>query len=270
MKVLSVAIIAFCVFLASFVILEKGNQGDVKREGKSELQINEEKSIISRSALPYTDEAVEDGPKNAPNSPDPISPFPKPALPLRLLALFQTYDQSQATAVILHPDIGAYRYHVGEEIDRGRILAAILPDRILVREGRDITVLHLEPLSVMPGESTEENSDDVIANIPLSEAEQKKQNILKHFDLYPVSDSTASGYIIGDKFPEDAAKSTGVKPGDVLISVNGYPVGEENSDYLAWISFQTTQKASVVVSRDGKEFVIYYPDDVMQPGGGEG
>src|SRR5690606_2726848 len=133
-------------------------------------------------------------------------------------------------------DIGAYRYHVGDEIDNGRELAAILPDRILVKVGEDRQVFHLEPLSV--GAAGQEGSayQDSALDMPLSEAEQKKQNILKHFDLHPVSDSMPAGYIIGDKFPEETAKSTGVQPGDVLISVNGYPVGEDSSDYLAWIS----------------------------------
>lgn len=262
MKVLGAAIIAFCLSLVSFVVLENKHPGDEKREEGAEAPDNEEKSIISRSLFPLIEKTPSAKiPLFSP--PEPASPLPKPGLPLRLLALFQTYDQAQASAVILHPDIGAYRYHVGDEIDRTRTLAAILPDRILVREGDSIEVFHLEPLSVAFAEQLENEDENAVLSMPLSEAEQKKQNILKHFDLYPVSDSVPAGYIVGDKFPEDAAKSTGVKPGDVLVSVNGYPVGEDNSDYLAWISFQTTQKASVVISRDGKEFVIYYPEDVL-------
>lgn len=261
MKVLGIAIIAFCLSLASFVVLEIENQADAIGKVRSDAPVSDKKSIISDSLLSHIAEDHLDKPSE-PERSALINPLPRPGAPLRLLALFQTYDQARASAVILHPDIGAYRYHVGEEIDRGRILAAILPDRILVKASGDIDVFYLEPLSVVVAEEDADNHEDAVT-VPLSEAEQKKRNILKHFDLHPVSESLPSGYIIGDKFPEDATNRTGVKPGDILISVNGYPVGEDNSDYLAWLSFQTTQKASVVISRDGEEFVIYYPDDVM-------
>ncbi|KAF0806801.1 hypothetical protein A167_03130 [Alcanivorax sp. S71-1-4] len=262
MKVSGAVIIAFCLSLVSFVMLENRHPDEGKGEGATEAPDNEEKSIISDSLFPLVEKAPAAKLPSS-NLPELASPLPKPGSPLRLLALFQTYDQARASAVVLHPEIGAYRYHVGDQIDRTRVLAAILPDRILVREGESMEVFHLEPLSAASAALPESEDERAVLSVPLSEAEQKKQNILKHFDLYPVSDSMPSGYIVGDKFPEDAAKNTGVRPGDVLVSVNGYPVGEDNSDYLAWISFQTTQKASIVISRDGEEFVIYYPEDIL-------
>src|SRR5690606_41450645 len=112
MKILGVVITIFCLSFASFVVLENRNLGDTKGEEGGDSHIDEEKSIISdNSFLHPTKDPLEKGGMAA--SPETTNPLPKPGLTLRLLALFQTYDQSQASAVILHPAIGAYRYHVG-------------------------------------------------------------------------------------------------------------------------------------------------------------
>jgi general secretion pathway protein C len=183
---------------------------------------------------------------------------------LSLLALFQTYDQKLASAVILVSGSGAYRYSVGEYIVDEVYLQAILPDRVLLRHEGGIESLELDALSpkeLAPELSAPVATEPLIDNQEqfLTEGQRQRLAFLKHVDLHPVSEGLPAGYIVGDKFPEEASKKTGILPGDVVLSVNGYPVGDEASDILVWGSFQESGKAALIVQREGAQVIIDYP-----------
>lgn len=187
---------------------------------------------------------------------------------VELMALFQTHNQLIASAVIFIEGYGAYRFKVGEYVAQNIHLLAILPDRVLIRlSDGDIDAVYLKALEQgrinsvadeLPKESSLVISDEE-TEVELSTAQIRRKAFLQQVDLHPVTAGTASGYIVGDRFPEDAVKSTGITAGDVIVSVNGYPVGEEVSDVLAWHSVSSTESAVVVVRRAGQEFTVYYP-----------
>ncbi|MFP1679122.1 type II secretion system protein N [Alloalcanivorax sp. C16-2] len=193
---------------------------------------------------------------------------------LALLAVFQAHSPL-ASAVIHVEGHGAHRYHVGAELPEGGVLAAIRSTEVVIEDaGRRITLR----MALLGGggraevadvdEEVEDASDNDRPKMP-----QRVLDFLSKLDLTPVSEDSPDGYLVGDDFPESGREEIGVKPGDTIVAVNGYPVGEYNSDYLVWLSFKDRYRASVLVrSEDGKEFSFHFPDDLQNvslpgPGG---
>ncbi|MBZ2188521.1 hypothetical protein K8B33_05405 [Alcanivorax sp. JB21] len=182
----------------------------------------------------------------------------------KLLAVFHAYS-SLASAVILTEGHGANRYRVGEALPGGGALLAIYPGKVLIGEGERRVTLRIALMA--PGEQTQSVSTGK------NDVEERRNDgprmawqvghMLSTLDLRPISDDSPEGYLFGDGLPEVWREEFGVEPGDVILAVNGYPVGEYSSNYLVWLSFKDTHRASVLVRKqDGAEFTIYYPEDV--------
>lgn len=84
-----------------------------------------------------------------------------------------------------------------------------------------------------------------------------RERALEKYGLEPVAKDSASGYRITDDAKEITEKFN-LSPGDIILSVNGYPVGENDSDTLAVKSFQDSGSASVTVNQSGTTTVIEY------------
>tara|TARA_A100001391_G_scaffold126_1_gene252 strand:- start:3686 stop:4528 length:843 start_codon:yes stop_codon:yes gene_type:complete len=189
---------------------------------------------------------------------------------LALLAVFHAHSPL-ASAVILVEGGDARRYHVGDALPEGGKLATIRPTEVVVEDsGRHITLR----LALRGGAAHVEVTD---ANDRPESGDQQKLpqsalDLLKKLDLTPVSENAPDGYLVGDGFPKSGTEEVGVKPGDTIVTVNGYPVGEYTSDYLVWLSFKDQYRASVLVRREnGEEFMFHIPDDLKNvsaiPGG---
>lgn len=187
---------------------------------------------------------------------------------LALLAVFQAH--SPLAAAVIHTEgHGAHRYNVGETLAEGGVLAAIRPTEVIIEDqGKRITLRlalrgrgRAEVADADKDEASTEEDDG--PKMP-----QRVLDFLEKLDLTPVSESSPQGYRVGEDFPESGTQEVGVKPGDIIVAINGYPVGEYHSDYLVWLSFKDTQKASVQVrSEDGKQFSFHYPDDIKGASG---
>lgn len=195
--------------------------------------------------------------------------FQKPA-EMRLLALFQAYHTGLASAVVHVQGMGAYRYRTGDEVQPGVTLGAILPDRVLLRTAGGVEALHLQAMRRLSDENMEEPPEKtegpVVAGEDEEQIDSEAMKFLTRLDLYPINETAPEGYLVGNGFPPEATEQTGIKPGDIIVSVNGYPVGEASSDYLVWLSFRSTHKAAVLVRNEERDFFIYYPDDIVQSG----
>lgn len=182
---------------------------------------------------------------------------------LRLLALFQTEDQHAASAVILVEGQGAYRYWAGDLIGEDYYLGAILPDRVLLVHGENSETLYMHT-----GSSVEavfpDQKEPVVEDVQTEEEEAvadmgRRASMLAYLDVRPVTEGQANGYVIGEGFPKETMEKTGVAPGDIVVSVNGYAVGEEVSDTLAWNSVRASDTATIVIRGKEGEFMVYYP-----------
>lgn len=210
-------------------------------------------------------------PPDAGRMPRPDTEAPASLLPretidtdsLALLAVFQAH--SPLAAAVIHTEgHGAHRYNVGETLPEGGVLAAIRPTEVIIEDqGRQITLR----LALRGGGRAEvADTDKEAASAEEDDGPKMPQRVLdllEKLDLTPVSESAPRGYRVGEDFPESGTKELGVKPGDTIVAINGYPVGEYHSDYLVWLSFKDIRKASVLVrTEEGRQFSFHYPDDI--------
>lgn len=179
---------------------------------------------------------------------------------LKLLAVFQAYSPL-ASAVVHSEGHGAHRYRVGEALPEGGVLAAIQPTEVIVyTDGRQITLR----MALMGGS----RPTDVIDTAPAQNDDRPTMpwrvvDFLNKMDLTPISEDSPEGYRVGDGFPEWGTEEVGVRPGDTIVAVNGYPVGEYHNDYLVWLSFKNRYRASVLVrNEEGEQFTFHFPDDL--------
>lgn len=217
--------------------------------------------------LPLRDESEASPGTRSEVAPASVSP-PSQAVggdDLKLLAVFQAYSKL-ASAVILKEGHGAYRYRIGDALPDGRVLAGILPTKVVINDHGEQITLHMALSSSQHGRA---ESPAVRADAPPARADGDSRmswqvvDALRRLDLSPVSEHSADGYLVGENFPTEGTEALGVKPGDVVVSVNGYPVGEYNSDYLVWLSFRENHRASVLIRREnGEEFTVNFPEDM--------
>jgi general secretion pathway protein C len=83
--------------------------------------------------------------------------------------------------------------------------------------------------------------------------------LIRQLGLQPVSEGGTEGYRIGEQAPKQLIEQVGLNQGDVVVSVNGYPLGDEESDLAALQSYLDSQAASIVVQRGEQEFTVNYP-----------
>ena len=174
----------------------------------------------------------------------------------KLLASFKGYGSEYSSAVLLVDEYGAYRYKVGDFVTDDIYVKGIFANKVTL-SSLDVSwdIFLYEGL-----DDSQKNISDVDYDMGNSNDGDKGErlSVLDKYDLTPVIEGEAQGYIIGEKFPAGMLNLSGAKPGDVIISVNGYPVGEQGNDDLALNSFRTTMKAEVLIRRGGDYFTYNF------------
>ncbi|MCK0537743.1 type II secretion system protein N [Alcanivorax quisquiliarum] len=184
---------------------------------------------------------------------------------LSLLALFQAQNSKAASAVVLAKSYGAYRYSVGDQVAGKYLISRIAPDHVLIDVGGKQFKLFLTPLA--GGESSQiETAERGQVNgagiLERTRAERERMRLLSTYDLYPVVEGAAAGYVIGERFPRNVREQVGIEPGDFVLSVNGFPLGVLEGDEQAFMSVQTSMKATIVFQRqDGSIFEYHYSEN---------
>jgi len=88
------------------------------------------------------------------------------------------------------------------------------------------------------------------------EIEQNPEQALDELGVSPVSDGSAEGYRIGDLAHSPYLSQTGLQPGDVILSVNGRPVGDLNQDRLELDNVLAQGSARLEVQRGNRRFFV--------------
>lgn len=250
-------------FLSLIFFFAKGNNG-MDDAGQSSLTTAQVAASQADSDI-STSRQTEAGQAVSRDKETPSSLVPKEAVDadsLTLLAIFQA-NSPLAAAVIHAEGHGAHRYNIGETLPEGGVLAAIRPTEVTIHDnGRQITLR----MALMGGggrTQTEDADDERARDDDGPKMPQHVVDFLNKLDLTPVSEDSPDGYRVGEDFPESGTEEVGVKPGDTIVAINGYPVGEYHSDYLVWLSFKDTRRASVLVqNEDGGQFSFHFPEDI--------
>lgn len=178
--------------------------------------------------------------------------------PIRLVATFVS-NQSTSSWAFFEKDGSLFLIaQEGHQINNNFYIYKIQNNQVLISNGNAIKALKLT--SSESGEVYEKDE------ITLTNVDSEKKNgeptsprrqILNQLSLKPVSEGSASGYrVTEDSFR--LIKKHGLKPGDIILSANGQPLGTESSDILAVKSFQREKKATVTVLRGSQTIYIDY------------
>jgi type II secretory pathway component PulC len=79
---------------------------------------------------------------------------------------------------------------------------------------------------------------------------------LQELGVSPVSDGAAEGYRIGDLAQSPYLSQTGLQPGDVILSINGRPVGDLDQDRLELDNVLAEGSARLEIQRGTRRFFV--------------
>lgn len=200
----------------------------------------------------------------------PIS-APETALNLTLKGLIAVDQQEQALAIIAQGRGDEQAYRVGDSVPGGAELHEILADRVILKRGGRFETLTL------PKERME-NSTAGTAPIPPSpaarsvtpqsryggnpqELKEMRERILSNpqeamqlINAQPVMDGgQMKGYRVSPGRDRRLFSSVGLRPGDVVTSVNGVPLSDPAQMGQLLQQLTTANQLNVTVERGGRQ-----------------
>ncbi len=211
---------------------------------------------------------------------------PKTQLQLELQAVFVATDENLSTAIIAERMQEAKLYHIGDMLPGNATLAGVMHDRVLLNrmgntealffpdaEGRMSGITpggggYSEGATTRPLGASDASSRDVNAGMsagmpPANEMakalrEEMAGNPTQTLREMGLESNGGRGYRISDASnPMFAA--LGARPGDLLISVNGRPVGNIESDLAGLEGFLEAETLTIELDRNGKRFSTEVP-----------
>jgi general secretion pathway protein C len=181
-------------------------------------------------------------------------------LALQLRGLVYAQPQSLAAAFISANGETAKPYRVGDAVLSASI-ESIEPRRVLLRNGGRVEFLAFPDPFATPGAAPTLVAGAPNPNAPPSQAAPSPPpppvqanvpspaDVMARFDARPVS----GGYQVGDNAP------VGLRPGDVLRSVNGGALTSPEAARDALTRAQQAGTAQVQITRDGKPVTLTVP-----------
>lgn len=108
-----------------------------------------------------------------------------------------------------------------------------------------------EPIPVVPDPAPAETIQDYQARLEADPA-----GTLDELGVSAVSNEGAAGYRVGDLAQSPYLRQTGLQPGDVIVSVNGKPVGSVESDRMEIAGVLAQGSARVEIQRGSRRFFV--------------
>jgi general secretion pathway protein C len=254
--------------------------------------------VPSASAVPatpsvrYTPEMASGwtlfGDASAPESSASAEDAPATSLSLQLLGTFSTGDARLAGAVIGERGQDGELYRIGATLPGGAVLEKVEASKVLLRRRGQLETLSFdaapsagaagdgnagldmaagfrnmrERLSTPP-QFTEDGEPVSRAQTVLTELQEDLQanpdGVLSDYGLRPVSTGASAGYVVGEGTNSDVMKSLGLRPGDVVLSVNGKPLGNVRNDARMIDEVKASGEARVEIRRNTQTFTVNYP-----------
>lgn len=180
---------------------------------------------------------------------------------ISLLGTFFNQKGNRSSAIITLNDDGPTLFSISSKISSNIILKDITSQSIIIDNNGIMERVSLSEFNSVSGiddnKLPQQNSEAEEVAEQDGAAKTARERALEKYGLEPVSKNSASGYRITEDAKEIIEKFN-LKPGDTILSVNGYPVGEDGSDTLAIKSFQESGSASVVINQSGSTITMEY------------
>lgn len=225
--------------------------GQVSQALFSKRQVEDWQLFGSPQEVPRQ-EVVSDNEENAPDT----------TLKLTLVGVFANTNQDLSGAIVKSGS-NAELYRVGDELPGRAELYKVFADRVLLRRMGKTETLRLE-IERQPGkiETTETTASPALPDISMAAGQgldTQRSMLISQLALSPVREGGNEGYRVSAGISRDVRRAVGLRPGDVILSVNGMPLGTEEADQAAIASFYESGKAEVEIHRGGSQITLTYP-----------
>lgn len=208
-------------------------------------------------------------------------------LPLELQGVFVADVPEDSAAIVAQKGRPGMLYVVGQKMPGNAELVEVKPDHIVLRRAGVLETLKFPTTTGQfipgPDEPEEVAVDDLSLTEPaMSESEpddgrdergRKRpssdalaeyrerieadpEGTLADLGISPVDESNASGYRLDDLTASTFLSQTGLQPGDVILSVNGRPVGDINQDRMELENVLAQGSARLEVQRGTRRFFV--------------
>lgn len=216
------------------------------------------------------------------------SPAVVTQLPLELLGVFVADVADDSAAIIAQRGRQGILYAVGDDLPGSATLVEVHSDHVVLRRAGARESLHFpapgqglaartpvsapmfneepvydEAYEEVYEEPYDQGSVDVEPANPgelLDEyrdrLEEDPSQALDELGVSAVTEGAAEGYRIGDLAQSPYLSQTGLQPGDVILSVNGRPVGDLNQDRLELENVLAQGSARLEVQRGTRRFFV--------------
>jgi len=223
------------------------------------------------------------------------SPTVATRLPLELKGVFVAEVEEESVAIISQKGKGGELYAIGADLPGNATLIEVFPDHVVLRRAGAREALYFpeqsdrgwaqtvnggQPLGQTSGdepyndpndqeagggiadilESTDATGEaadmgDVISAIR-DQVDADPAAALDALGISPVEEGGASGYRLGNLAQSPYLSQTGLQPGDVIVSVNGRPVGDLNQDRMEIDNVLAQGSARLEVQRGNRRFFV--------------
>jgi len=221
---------------------------------------------------------------------------PETKLNLELQGIFIAEDAEFSTAIVAEKNKTGELFIIGDRLPGNATLAAVFEDHVLIRRGTRMEKLLFsdtrfqfisdeQPKETSPPSqaglsgATRTNLENVRdrirnrneatntstssgPNSPISQYQEKLRNdlqgTLSEAGITPVSSGESSGYKVGAD-AQGAIMQAGLQPGDVILSINGKPVGVASNDSALMNQVMASSRVRVEVQRGTRRFFLTVP-----------
>jgi len=219
---------------------------------------------------------------------------PETRLKLTLEGVFRSEDPQRSAAIIAAPGRPGELYVVGAKLPGNVELAEVHADRVVLRRGGLLETLRFptepgliagtidesllptgdvyveEPAYEPPLEPAAESYNESSQNDTTNPADALREGLaeyrqrlaadpegtLESLGLSAVSTEGTDGYRLGALAQSPYLAQTGLQPGDVVLSVNGRPVGNAQRDQLEIDNIMAQGSARLEVQRGDRRFFV--------------
>ncbi len=207
-------------------------------------------------------------------------PVQQTRLPLELQGVFMADENQVSAAIVAQRGKPGKRYVVGDTLPGNAKLDEVFTDRIiLVRSGvRETLPFPKSKTEFVAEDYPDDSSSDAAdnettgqagtSNTGVVQSEAAPEEIVSQYRERLAQDPAAAlndlgvetvdggGYRIGNLAQNPLLKSTGLQAGDVILSVNGQPVGDISQDQLELDNIMAQGSARIEVQRGERRFFI--------------
>lgn len=211
-------------------------------------------------------------------------------LPLELLGVFVADQPEDSAAIISQRGRPGMLYGIGEQVPGNATLVEVHSKHVVLRRAGVREALNFPELAEslaartrnMPEtleeppvddydagyaeeyETLEDYADDIdepasveeLVNEYREELEADPSQTLEELGVEPVAEGAAEGYRVGNLAQSPYLSQTGLQPGDVILSVNGRPVGDLEQDRLELDNVLAQGSARLEVQRGSRRFFV--------------